>query len=406
VRTQAVVLCGCLALIFLLNLAGPGLVDRNGQVKGTDFLHFYVIGSLVVDGRDTALYDVETQTATAVKLVPESRNVFYLPVYGPQVALLYAPLALLPYGWALAVWLGVTALVYGICIAGIWRTCPSLRGEKHLVALLAAASPAFFNLLAHGQNSAIALAAFTAAFLALRRGRHFLAGVAIGMLVYKPQLGLAAACIFVLTAEWRVIAGALAGAGAQLGIAWAWFGTDVLRRYLETLRHVGDVTPLLDIKPFQMHSLLSFWRLLLPDSPAADAIYALCAVATLVGLVAIWRRPAPLGVRYAALLLSTVLVSPHLNVYDLVILAPGLLLLADWWLTRPAAEPSRTVGRLLYAVYVLPLFGVVTQHTHVQLSVAAMTGLFAFVAVRVLDTGALAERVPLEPGADGWCQVR
>ena len=405
-RTQAAVLCGCLALIFLLNLSGPGLLDRGGQVKGTDFLHFYVIGSLVVEGRDTALYSVDEQTAAAIALLPESRNVFYLPVYGPQVALLFAPLALLPYGWALAVWLSVTALIYAICIAVFWRTCPSLRGEKHLVALLAAASPAFFNLIAHGQNSALALASFTAAFLALRRGRRFVAGVAIGMLVYKPQLGLATACVFVLTAEWRVITGAIVGAGAQLGIAWAWFGTDVIRRYSETIRHVGDIAPLLDIKPYQMHSLLSFWRLLMPGSSVADGLYAVCALAILVTLVAMWRRPLPLNVRYATLLLGTVLVCPHLNVYDLVILAPGLLLIADWWLTRPAAKPSHAVGRLLYAVYVLPLFGVLTRYTHVQLSVAAMTGLFAVVARHALHGGPVADRVPLEQVADGWCQVR
>jgi alpha-1,2-mannosyltransferase len=377
-------LCTSLALIFLVNLAGPGWRDRSGQIKGTDFVHFYVLGNLALNGDRAALYDVAAQAKRAIELVPESRGTYYVPIYGPQVSLLFAPLALLPYGWALTIWLAMTAAVYAVCLAAFWYRCPSLRTDARLVALVAAASPAFFNLMAHGQNSALAVAAFTAGFFALARERRFLAGVAIGMLVYKPQLGLAAACLFVLKAEWPVLAGGLAGAFGQLGLAWGWYGTDVMGRYWQTLRHVGEFVPLLDSKPYQMHSLLSFWRLILPNSPAADALYALCALATIAGLVMVWRPGIRLEVRYAALLLATILVCPHLNVYDLVILAPGLLLLADWWLASPQADGSRIARLLLYAAYALPLFGVLTRFTHVQLSVVAMAALFAATAARTL----------------------
>ena len=41
-------------------------------------------------------------------------------------------------------------------------------------------------------------------------------GLALGSLIFKPQLGLAAAVIFVITLRWRVIAGALLASGAQM----------------------------------------------------------------------------------------------------------------------------------------------------------------------------------------------
>jgi hypothetical protein len=67
-----------------------------------------------------------------------------------------------------------------------------------------------------------------------------------------------------------------------------------------------------------------------------------------------------------------VLVAPHLTVYDLVILAPAFILLADWLVGQPPTESTWWLGTLLYLVYMLPLLGFLTRRTHVQLSVVAM----------------------------------
>jgi hypothetical protein len=88
-----------------------------------------------------------------------------------------------------------------------------------------------------------------------------------------------------------------------------------------------------------------------------------------------WRSNASLSLRYSAFLLATVLVTPHLTVYDLVILAPALLLFGDWALANPQNAASPKIRALLYLSYALPLFGVLTQFTHVQLSVVAFAAL-------------------------------
>ncbi len=384
VRTHAGVLFVCLALIYGIDLSTPGLLDRAGQVKGTDFLHFYVLGSLALNGEGAALYDTKALAERSVALVPESSAVYYLPIYGPQVSLLFAPFAMLPYTSALVIWLFITASVYGLCCAAFWKICPTLRDEGSTVILLAAASPAFFNLVAHGQNSAIALACFTAAFFALRHERRFLAGLAIGTLIYKPQLGLAAACVLGLTMEWRIIGGAIVGAAVQLGVAWAHYGRGVMGAYWHSVRSVGEISSLLDIKPYQMHSLRSFWKSLLPWSNLATGLYFLSAAATIVVACLVWRARAPLSMRYSVLLLATVLVSPHLNVYDLVIVSPALLMSVDWALEHGDDPFSMITRKLVYFAYALPLFGIATQFTHVQLSVIAMSGLGAVMAVIAL----------------------
>jgi hypothetical protein len=82
-----------------------------------------------------------------------------------------------------------------------------------------------------------------------------------------------------------------------------------------------------------------------------------------------WRSPAPLALRYGVFLFATVLVAPHLTIYDLVVLAPAFLLLADW-LAENSAPPL--VIPMLLAAYLLPLVPQ-AKWTHVQFSVIAMT---------------------------------
>jgi len=392
-------------MLYAANLSTPGLRDRAGQLKGTDFIHFYVLGSLALNGQATALYDYKAQAAHSKELVPESSGVYYLPIYGPQMSLLFAPLATLPYAWALLMWSFITTSIYALCCAAFWRICPTLRAERSTVVILAAGSPAFFNLVAHGQNSAIALACFTAAFFALRREKRFLAGLAIGTLIYKPPLGFAAACVFVLTLEWRIVGGAIVGAVAQLGAAWGYYGRDVMEVYWHSVLDVREISPLLDIKPYQMHSLLSFSKSLVPWPDLAVGLYIASATVMTVVACLVWRARAPLSLRYAVLLLATALVSPHLNVYDLVVVSPGLLMIGDWALECPDHPLSTLTQRLLYCAYALPLFGVLTQFTHVQLSVVAMSGLSVIVAAATLRQGHVPRQLLTTSGCPASAQV-
>jgi len=389
VRRHALLLGLVMWSVYAVDLATPGLRDRAGLLKASDFLHFYTLGSLAAEGRGELLYDAQAQAAESLRRVPESEGVFFQPVYGPQVAILFAPLARLPYAWAAFLWVTLSALLYALCVRAVWKTCPHLSAHGNSVVLLAAAYPAFFQLAAHGQNSALALACFTGALLALRAEKRLLAGVAIGMLIYKPQLGLVAAVVFLAGGEWRMVIGAVAGAAAQLAAGWAYFGTPVMEAYAATLRQLPQMATVLEPKLYQMHSLRAFWLLAVPWAGVAQALYLLTAVAVVLWAVAAWRSGAPLALRYAALLLATVLVTPHLTVYDLVVLAPALLLLGDWSLGHPEHKMNAGMRVALYLSFALPLLGTVTEVTRVQLSVVAFAALAWTMAVVLRDAAAM-----------------
>ncbi|HMJ23045.1 MAG TPA: glycosyltransferase family 87 protein [Terriglobales bacterium] len=373
IRIHGLLLALCLWTVYAVDMSAPGPLDRNGLVKGTDFLHFYTLGNLALLGRGDLLYDMRAQAEQARQLLPQAPDRLYVPLYGPQVSLLFAPFARLPYGWALAAWLSANLVIFVFCCYALWRTCPELQAYRWTVLILAIAFPGFFHLVAWGQTSGLALLFFTLAYLALRRDQKLLAGLAIGSLVFKPQLGVAAAVVFLFAREWKLIGGALAAASVQLGAAWMHYGTEVMRTYGQALRHVRDVLPLLEPRLYQTHSLRSLWSLLLPWPQTSFAFYVVSALGVLALAARCWQSGTPLEVRYAALLLATVLVSPHLTVYDLVILALAFLLLGDWALAH--RDSARPIPLLLYACYPSFLLGPLARMTHVQFSVVAMTAL-------------------------------
>jgi hypothetical protein len=236
----------------------------------------------------------------------------------------------------------------------------------------------------------LALACFTLAFLALRVEREFAAGLALGCLIFKPQLAIATGLVFLFTFRWKVIAGAVVAAAAQLGVASFYYGTGPLRDWIHALLNLPAVLPFLEPRIYQTHSLRTFWSMLIPWPSASLTLYAITSVAVCVLTIACWRSSLPMPMRYSALLFATVLLAPHLTVYDLVILAPAFLLLSDWIVVH-ASEPTtpthchpearvlggpkdlcRLFAILLYLAFILPLIGPLARWTHLQLSVPVM----------------------------------
>jgi alpha-1,2-mannosyltransferase len=391
IRRQALLLTISLWLGYAVNMSAPGMRDRFGHLKGADFLHSYILGTIALDHRGSALYDPRVQRDIGDWRVPASSGDYFLPVYPPQYSLFWVWLAKLRYPWAAPIWIFLSATIYTACCYAVWRICLNLHSYGATVALLAAAFPGFYELINFGQNSALALACFTGMYFALRARRALIAGLCLGLLAYKPQLGLVPACAFLATCGWprkavadragvavetqfaasHVVLGAILAIAVQIGVVWLWYGSDPLFNYVRVVTHLGTAAKILEPRPYLMHSLRAFWDLLLPWPNLALALYILSAVAAVVLAIVCWRKPIPLEHRFAVILLATVLVAPHLTVYDLVVLAPAFLWIADC--LRPRAIPS--VAWLLYFSYVLPFAGPLSRWTHLQLSVISFAAL-------------------------------
>jgi alpha-1,2-mannosyltransferase len=374
IRMHGFVLAAILWSVYAMDFATPGSMDRFGLIKGTDFVQFYTLGNLALSHRADLLYGVQAQSDWIKKIVPQAKDIFYAPVYGPQVSLFFKPFARLSYSHALALWLVINVLLYGLCCLLIWRTCPSLKNYPGTTIILAVAFPGFFHLVTFGQTSGIALFCFTLAYLAFRKDYRFLAGLAIGMLIFKPQFGIVAALVFIFANEWRVVIGAICGAFVQLAIGRIYYGAAVMQHYLRTLTENVTSQALIEPHLYQAFSLRGFWLLLTPPHIAL-VLYIVSFLGVVFIAIQSWRSPVPLAIRYSTLLLATILAAPHCNIYDLIILALAFLLICDWVLQQDLEEYA-SVKVLLYSCYLLFLLSPLTRVIHIQLGVVALSILF------------------------------
>src|SRR5262245_13532607 len=106
----AVLIAAAGGLIYLL-ATSDGLNDYKGRPLGTDFSNTYVAGRYVLDGMPAAPFDLHRQFERA-KEIFGAQTPMYGWHYPPFFHFIAAPLATMPYLLALAVWQGVTLLLY------------------------------------------------------------------------------------------------------------------------------------------------------------------------------------------------------------------------------------------------------------------------------------------------------
>jgi alpha-1,2-mannosyltransferase len=376
IRAHALILALCLWGICAIDYATPGLFDRAGNLKFQDFLQFSISGRLIAQGRSSDLYNPQV-LAEAIQRITGRSNIDLKFFYGPQVALPFILLDTLSFMTQAEFWVALSVAIYFACIYFISKPCSTVDSNWRLVVLCSIAYPPVFHFFARGQLSSAVLLFVTLAYLSFRAGHACLAGLALGCLAFKPQFLVAIPLILLLAKEWSIFAGLAVSAAAQLGFAYSYFGRPVMRAYFFTLLHSAQhpASTELKLSAIQMHSLYSFWELLIPWPIFVWIAYFLSSIIVIVLAAKIWKAPRPLSLRFSALLVATVLVNPHIYIYDLLVLAPVFLLLVDWSIQNADHPNTPALRILLYLAFLLPLFGPLARWTHLQLSVIVFAAL-------------------------------
>jgi hypothetical protein len=124
------------------------------------------------------------------------------------------------------------------------------------------------------------------------------------------------------------------------------------------------IAPLVEPKPFQLCSLRGFFTVLGLPEPWSTATYAISAILVCAWLLRLWKTRS-FDVAFACLLIASVLIAPHATVYDLVLLAPAFILLANAGI---ADRQGTGMWAAMYAAYLLPFMAGLVQALHVQLA--------------------------------------
>lgn len=332
-RGRQLCLMGALLTVLLSVTLISGDIGKLAETGLTsvsvDFYVFWAAAKLALQGLPLDAFDVDR-----IREVANVTQEGWMPwAYPPGFLLLVTPLGLLPFApaWAAFMALSVAALALA--------TRPFTAGRPHLLLAIALA-PAILPCLLVGQTSILWLAGLMAALAALRAERPLLAGVFIGLLTLKPQLGLLLPVALIAAGQWRAILSAIVTTLALAAIPTALYGTAywpemlaIMAQHGATVR--GAIADLhLMISPYSGLAALGVTE---PAALTAQwALTALCALAVFLT----WRRAATsFDLRAATLLSAIPLASPYLWHYESAFLAPAaLFLLRDGVITlaRPA----------------------------------------------------------------------
>jgi hypothetical protein len=328
-------------VIDLLRQTRDGLSNGLGRPFGDDFVNYWSAPFLALHGRVAEVYDFAAFHAFEQSVTAQSIQ-YYHYSYPPLMLLLTLPLALIPYVPALFVWLSVTWYAF-------YRALKLTSSDGIL--LLSLATPALFVSAIGGQNGAMTAALLGGGLMLVDR-RPVVAGILLGLMVYKPHLALMLPFALFAGQRWLVIAVTAVTAMLLITMSIAVYGVDPWLHYQHNVALLRTV--ILEDGAGVSHRMMSvfvFARHLGASVSVSYVVQAVSGLAAAYFVARSWLRNDPAHIRYALVIVGTCLATPYLQDYDLVM---GAFVVV--WL-QMAEKSSQLPAQWIRAAMALTLLG-------------------------------------------------
>ena len=371
--------------ISYLTLAGlPPLgkpwVDGTNFVYGRDFLNTWMGGRSMFGDGPAAWFDVRTYNDALRQMLGVPYQEHYWS-YPPHVMLFIWPFGLMPYLPAYLAWCAIGIALY------LWACSGAIPRERML---FLAVAPSVAVCIFFGQNGFYTSALLIGGLLNLDR-RPILAGVLLGILTVKPQIGMLVPVILLLERRWLTIASAVVTTAVLVVLTsmlfgwhiWVDFWQKVVPQQQWLTENGGGLLFAVVSSVFYGARLLH-----LPLGIAWTLQGAVSALA-LAGLIWVyWKRRDP-ALSLAYFVTATFLVTPYILNYDMVVFGFVVALL------RGRADNTMRDHQLLLAVWSLPVTMMFTVLVFVPLAPIVLIA-FAWRLLQRLaqSEGAAAPAVP------------
>jgi hypothetical protein len=235
-RRLSVAVLVALGISFAATLASGEGADTGAGRLGGDYPAFYAAARIAGDGDVDEVNDLDRLAAEQRDLFPEVDECCLSWAYPPHVAVLYRPLAGLDYRPSYAVH---TLLMVAAFVAAVRLARPLVPWLATRTVPAVAAGLAFwpmFRGIGAGQNTALTLLLLVGAWRASASGRDGLAGVLLGLLLFKPQFALLAVALWAVARRWRAVATFAAVAGATWAFTAAFAGAGWVASWIDDVR--------------------------------------------------------------------------------------------------------------------------------------------------------------------------
>ena len=331
-RRAAVAALIAVALAVGLVVATADGPDAISGGLGGDFASFYAAGDIVLDdpGLDPErFYEPERQFDAQEPVRPSDAEGHLYFAYPAFFAAPFVPLAALDF--RLAYLVNVLLMTAALAAAlALLRPCSRVVRE-HGVEVFAASLTFYpmFRGITGGQNTALSVLLFAVVWRSLHDGKEVPAGLAAGLLLFKPPLALPVIGGLLLARRYQAVAASVATTVALYAIGVVLTGPGWPSAWIDAVRYLDEVDT-----PFNVQNFVS-----IPG--AAEAIFGIDSVAAAVvgyglALVAaavvawVWfRRLADPAVLVALAATGALVISPHALYYDAGILVIAGIVLVD-----------------------------------------------------------------------------
>ena len=278
------------------------------------------------------LYDLAAQKAAVEGL---GSGFYYSPFLNPPpLVWLATPLTLLPFSIAVVIW---TLIITAAAILAWHFAAPGTGLTKVAFGLLwLGVVPVSFGL-GVGQSVALVAAAVAACWWFAERDRPAAAGLALSLIVFKPQLALLVPLCLAVSGHARIF-GAWLAATIVIGlVALAMLGGEGLARYRDAL---GLASQWQITRSYAVSGLIG----------SGPQLYVADLVAVALSLAAAWRwRGRGTAIPIAAGIVGSLLFTPYVGFQDF-----AMLVLAGWLVLRERPAPLQ-VGLLVVGFALLQL---------------------------------------------------
>ncbi|HEX4595120.1 MAG TPA: glycosyltransferase family 87 protein [Bryobacteraceae bacterium] len=306
------------------------LFQEDGTLSCIDFTSMWVSGNFAGSSEPARMYDDSAWAAawkslTSLEGCPLARG---HTSYPPILLFFTYPFGLTPYITAFVAWTAVTLLLY---LAAIYLIVP--RPITILVAL--SPFPVFFNLFL-GQNGFL-LAGLMGLSLALMERPPRLSGILLGLLTFKPQIGILFPFALFASRKWSVAISAVTTSVVLIVTPAVIFG---YQGWLSFIRALVDRGP--SLAP-RLESVYGFLSLAGISPSIASAIQSAVAGAVTAIVCWVWAKPIAHSLKTAALCSAAPMATPYVHGHDLCVLAIAVAFLVEDGLQRGFLPGDRLI---------------------------------------------------------------
>ena len=319
-RTGLAVVAGLFLFLFVAGYLADARLpfDAWGYVVGRDFVNTWMGARAVLAGHVEGLFHLQSYNREIAALFGKLPPLNWS--YPPVLLLFVWPLGFLPYIAALALW-SLAGFAAYLAAASAFSRSASYLG-------FVAAAPAIGICLFCGQNGF-----FTAALLILFfrywDEQPLLAGLCLGLMLYKPHLVVLFPLALVLSGRWKVFVSAAVAVLALMALTAIVFGHSIWSEYFRL------VSP---VQKGVMETGTGFLTMMPTGFMQARMLGLSLAIArwvqlpfTLIALTAVvwtfWKKRDPI-LSCAVLITASFVVTPYAFDYDMVVF--GWLLAMLW----------------------------------------------------------------------------